>query len=137
MIPEVEPETPMEETMQASTQLRARAALGTRLSPRELVALEDFLARAREVLGPELREARLFGSRARGEGSGDSDLDLALVVSSAGHRRRHQVQDLAFDTVLRHGVSVSPLVLEEHVLAELKARERRLALDLEREGIPL
>lgn len=45
------------------------------LSPSEQAALADFLARARELLGDELIEAPLFGSRARGEGHEGSDLD--------------------------------------------------------------
>ena len=111
--------------------------LARRLTPAELDAIEEFITAVRGILGTELREARLFGSRARGEGTPDSDLDLALVVTPAGRERRRRVHDLAFDTMLRHGVLLSPLVIEEGVLATLRARERRLALDLDREGIRL
>jgi predicted nucleotidyltransferase len=121
----------------ARSPIRARGDLEGRLTPAELAALDEFLANARAALGAELREARLFGSRARGEGTSASDLDVAMVVTAAGHRRRREVHDLAFDSMLRHGVVVSPLVIEEGVLADLAARERRLALDLEREGILL
>jgi hypothetical protein len=47
------------------------------------------------------------------------------------------VYDLAFDVGLEHSVNLAPLVLEEQQFQELKRRERLLALDIEREGIPL
>ncbi|HVS01717.1 MAG TPA: nucleotidyltransferase domain-containing protein [Thermoanaerobaculia bacterium] len=111
--------------------------LAGRLTPAELAALDEFLGAVRAMLGDELKEARLFGSRSRGEGGTDSDLDVALVVTAGGRGRRREVHDLAYETMLRHGIAVSPLVIEETVLAGLRSRERRIALDLEREGIVL
>ena len=111
--------------------------LASRLTPAERAAVEELVAAARAALGEDLGAVRLFGSRARGEGTEDSDLDLALVVTPAGRRRRHEVYDLAFDIGLRHGVALAPLVVEEGLLAQMRQRERRLALDLDREGIPL
>jgi predicted nucleotidyltransferase len=107
------------------------------LTPAEVLALEEFLQQARALLGPDLLEVRLFGSRARGGGGPDSDLDLALVVTSAGRARRYEVYDLAFDVQLRHGVDVAPLVIEQGRLQELRMSERRIARDIDREGIVL
>jgi predicted nucleotidyltransferase len=67
------------------------------LSDSEAAAIREFVAKARALLGPELRAVRLFGSRARGEGHEHSDIDLALVVGSYGRARRHTIYDLAFD----------------------------------------
>ena len=111
--------------------------LAGRLSPAERAAVDELVAAARSRLGGELREVRLFGSRARGEGTADSDVDVALVVTSAGRQRRYEIYDLAFDLGLRHRVALAPLVIEDERLAELRRRERRLALDLDREGILL
>jgi predicted nucleotidyltransferase len=90
------------------------------------------------MLGVELKAARLFGSRARGEGHEYSDLDVALIVG-AGSRRayRHRLSDLAFDVGLAHGVELAPLVIEQSQLEELRSRERRIAHDIDVEGIPL
>lgn len=107
------------------------------LSASEAAAVREFIARAREVLGADLRSARLFGSRARGEGHEHSDLDIALLVSPEGQARRYVIYDLAFDIGLAHGVQLAPLVLEEGRFQELKDRERLIAHDIEREGIPL
>ena len=59
------------------------------LSASEQAALREFLDRVRSMLGPELREARLFGSRARGEGHEHSDLDIALIVGEQDARGSH------------------------------------------------
>jgi uncharacterized protein len=108
-----------------------------RLSASEAAALHEFIAAAREMLGPVLTTARLFGSRARGQGHEHSDLDLALIVRAGGRARRHELYDLAFDIGLAHGVELAPLVLDEQQFEELKRRERRIAREIEREGIQL
>jgi len=107
------------------------------LTPAEARALDDLVASVRALLGAELVELRLFGSRARGEGHQDSDLDIAVVVTEPGLARRRDVHDAAFDIGLEHGVSLAPLVLSQRRLDELRARERLLAADLDREGIVL
>jgi|ERR1051325_116588 predicted nucleotidyltransferase len=111
--------------------------LAGRLSRAERTAVNELVAAARAQLGGEIHDVRLFGSRARGDGHADSDIDVAVVVSTAGRARRYEIYDLAFDIGLRHGVNLAPLVIEDAVLADLHRRERRLALDLQREGIPL
>jgi predicted nucleotidyltransferase len=117
--------------------LRSASLLAAALTPAEQEAVNELVVGARAILGAEIRDVRLFGSRARGEGTADSDLDVALVVTAEGRRRRREVQDLAFDIGLRHSVALAPLVVDEAVLAEMRQRELRFALDLEREGIPL
>lgn len=107
------------------------------LSASEQAAIREFVDRVRDLLGSGMRDARLFGSRARGEGHEHSDLDIAIVVGAGGRARRHDIYDLAFDIGLAHGVELAPLVIEETRLRELRARERRIAFDIEREGIPL
>jgi predicted nucleotidyltransferase len=107
------------------------------LTPAERAALDAFVVEARAALGAELVEARLFGSRARGEGNESSDLDVLLVVSPEGRRRRRTIYDLAFDLGMSHGVVLAPLVLEEERLGFLRDRERMIAHEIERDGIAL
>jgi predicted nucleotidyltransferase len=107
------------------------------LSPSETAAVHEFVAAAREILGHRLKSVRLFGSRARGEGHEHSDLDLALIVEPGGRMQRGALYDVAFDIGLAHGVELAPHVIEEPHFLELKRRERRIALDIDEEGIPL
>ena len=83
------------------------------LTAAEKAALSEFMTRVRQMLGSDLKSARLFGSRARGEGHEYSDLDIALVVTPHGRARRYEVYDLAFDVGLEHHVTLAPLVIEE------------------------
>lgn len=108
-----------------------------RLSPAEAAATGELVERVRALLGEELCELRLFGSRARGEGTEQSDLDIAVIVTPRGRARRHEVHDLAFDIGYAHGVDIAAWVVEEGRLNELRTRERRIALDVDREGIRL
>ena len=62
------------------------------LSATETAAIREFVARVRDTLGADLKSARLFGSRARGEGHEGSDLDIALLVTPEG-RARHVLYD--------------------------------------------
>ena len=107
------------------------------LSATEAAALREFVTHVREALGSDLRAARLFGSRARGEGHEYADLDVALIVSPRGRARRYAVYDLAFDVGLAHGVEISPLVIEEERLDHLRRRERLIAHAIDVDGIPL
>jgi predicted nucleotidyltransferase len=107
------------------------------LSASETAAIREFMAAARALLGSDLRDARLFGSRARGQGHEHSDLDIALIVAAGARRRRHSLYDLAFDVGLRHGVELAPLVVEEERFQELRDRERAIAIEIDADGIPL
>jgi predicted nucleotidyltransferase len=107
------------------------------LSASEAAAVREFMASVRAALGPNLKEARLFGSRARGEGHEHSDVDIALIVSAEGRARRYELYDLAFDAGVRHGIELAPLVIEESRFRELAARERLIAREITAQGIPL
>jgi predicted nucleotidyltransferase len=72
----------------------------------------------------------LFGSSARGDYDRSSDIDVAIIVRD---RIPREVASLEFE----HCLPLSALVLTEEELEHLRRRERRLALDLDREGIPI
>lgn len=107
------------------------------LSATEKEALADFLERVGELLGSELLEARLFGSRARGEGDEESDLDVALIVTPRGRELRREVHGLTFDAVYHFDVHLEPLVITEEQLRDLVQRELAIGAALEREAIRL
>ena len=107
------------------------------LSASETAAIGAFVEAVRVLLGPDLKEARLFGSRVRGEGHEDSDLDIVLIVSPGGRARRRALYDLAFDVGFAHRVQLAPLVIEESRLHALRKRERLIARTIDAEGIRL
>jgi predicted nucleotidyltransferase len=107
------------------------------LTAAEKAALADFLGQVRALLGDDLLEARLFGSRARGEGGEDSDLDVALIVTPRGRELRREIFGLTYEAAVDFAVDVEPLVITREQLRELKDRELSLGTALEREAVPL
>jgi uncharacterized protein len=90
--------------------------------------------------GSRLRSLRLFGSRARGDADADSDADVAVVVDALTEGERTRVVDLALDawrSAGYRGPLISPLPWSEAEQQMQRAAERRIALDVDREGIAL
>lgn len=100
--------------------------------------MDAFLARLRERFGGRLIEVRLFGSYARGEAHEESDVDCLVLLDQVTVEDDRAVTDLAGDLTWQIGGAViAPLVMSVDRFAAWKARERRTALAIEREGIPL
>ncbi len=79
----------------------------------------------------------LFGSRARGDHSAGSDIDIAVVVRDLARDSKDRMLDAVADIELKYLICLSTLIFSEEDFNRLKKRERRIALDIEREGVPL
>ena len=101
---------------------------------RALVLLKERIV---ALLGGSLVKLSLFGSRARGDFDPDSDVDVAIVVRDLTPELKSRIFTLVADVELESDVPLSTLVLSEERFTQLLTGERRLALDIEREGIPL
>lgn len=100
-------------------------------------ALQDFAARVRARFGARLRELTLFGSRARGEAREDSDVDVLVVVDDLTGAEARELGYLSGDILTAHDVVLSPLALSTARMATLRERERLIAAEVARDGIPL
>jgi predicted nucleotidyltransferase len=103
--------------------------------------LEKSLCEYRRLLeaefGPRLRSLRLFGSRARGDAEVDSDADVSVVVAGLTESERSQVVDLAFSAWRNAGARgplISPLPWSDAEQNRRRNAERRIALDIDRDG---
>lgn len=114
-----------------------RTHLPSHLSSAERAAIAIFCERLQELVGADIRDVLLYGSRARGEGHEESDLDLAVRVADGWWARRREIHDIAYDATLQHGVLVAPVVLEDGRWDHLCSRELLFASDLRRDGISL
>ena len=88
-------------------------------------------------LGDQLVSMVLFGSMARGDYHDESDLDVAVIVHGLTRKLKGQILDEVAELELKHHMPLSVLVLSEEEFNRLKKRERRIALDIEREGVSL
>lgn len=101
-------------------------------------SLGRFRALLEERFGSRLREIVLFGSRARGDAHEESDVDVLVVIDSLTPEERRVVVDLSYDVdTAGPWLGLSPLAYSTQQASELRARERRLFIDIEREGIPV
>jgi hypothetical protein len=109
---------------------------GNLLSPAEKSFVKDLKGSLKGVAGIHARLI-LFGSRARGDFTEESDLDLAIIVPGLTRELKNEILDKVADIELKYLTPLSTLVISEEDFDTLKKRERRIALDIEREGIPL
>jgi uncharacterized protein len=109
---------------------------GAVTDPNITTAITLFRQRVAEALGPRLRRVVLFGSYATGRVHQDSDVDLLVLVDPKTAGDGRLAVEVAVSVMLDHPeVVLSPLLLGVAEFAELRTHERRLALDIERDGI--
>jgi len=99
--------------------------------------LADLKESMQKMVGDRLIKLVLYGSRARGDFSEGSDMDVAIVVRGLSGDMKHRMLNEIADIEFEHLRSLSTLILSEEDFLMLKKRERRIAADIEREGIPL
>ncbi len=84
-----------------------------------------------------MHRVRLFGSLARGERHDESDIDVAIEIDDLTGEEAREVGYASGDILTQYGVLVSPFVVSTAYMAHLRMRERIIALDIERDGIPI
>jgi len=106
-------------------------------SDTERNALSELKASLSAMLGDKLVAVRLFGSRARGDSGLGSDIDIAVIVHDLTTKLKHAILDRVAEIEFSHVTPLSVVVFSEKVFNDLKNRERRIALDIDAEGIAL
>jgi len=104
---------------------------------KDLPILRELKNNLEHLLGDQLVNIVLFGSRARGDFSDESDIDVAIIVRELTKKLKDKILDEVAQVELEYDMPISAFVLSEEEFNQLKRRERRIALDIEREGIPL
>ena len=107
------------------------------LTPNEQRALEELRTSLSGWLRPHCVRMILFGSKVRGDDDEESDLDVALIVNRLDRALKRQIFDLVADIELKHDVVIGSWVVSSEEFQDLRSRERRIALDIEQEGIQL
>jgi predicted nucleotidyltransferase len=105
------------------------------LPPTTSAAVAEFSERVRARFGARLNRLALFGSHARGQASEDSDVDVLVVVEELTSADARAIDAIVGDILTRADVLLSPLVLSAARFGELRARERRLVAEIDRDGI--
>lgn len=99
--------------------------------------LKELKRTIEEQIGDRLVKMVLYGSRAKGDFDNESDIDIAMIVRELSRELKHQILDSVAEIEMRYLTPLSVHILSEKEFEHLKRRERRIALDIEREGRPL
>ena len=99
--------------------------------------LAEIKTRLSALLGSRLERMFLYGSRARGDYGPESDIDIAIIVEELDRKMKDKILETVAEVELAYLTPVSALVLSQESFTSLLRRERRIALDIEREGIPI
>ena len=119
------------------------AVLQHTLSPPERRVLDAFAASVKADFDHRVERIAVFGSRARGDIHAESDIDVIVVLrvpivdETNADTIVRRALDAAWRLEPRHYVPISLIVMASERFQEILARERRFALDIEREGIRL
>ena len=120
-----------------SVALRDPRVLESTLGDDERRVLRDLARRIHERFGERVERVSVFGSRARGDASADSDIDLIVVLRVTAVEElaaERAVWDLAAEAMAGgRWLALSMPVLTADRFHEELRRERRFALDVERE----
>ncbi len=97
----------------------------------------DLKKTIQEIAGAQLIKMVLYGSRARGDYNEGSDTDIAIIIRGLSPEMKRLMLEKIAGIELDHLRYLSTLIMSEDDFELLKKRERRIAGDIEREGIPL
>jgi predicted nucleotidyltransferase len=107
------------------------------LSPHEARALEMFVQRLVTEHGPDVKDVRLFGSKACGEAHPDSDLDVLVLVARSNYALKHAILWMAADVSLAFDVLLSPRVIPTQSWQRMVEADTLFYRSVSADGIPL
>jgi predicted nucleotidyltransferase len=107
------------------------------LNEDEIKTLQEVKSKLIELLGDKLKRFVLFGSRARGDADGTSDIDVAVVVADLTKEVKRKIIDCVVEVEIKYLVPISIIVFSEDEFRRLRELERRIALDIEMEGVEI
>jgi uncharacterized protein len=89
------------------------------LTTEEKSALKKFKTNLEQILGDQIVNLKLFGSKARGDDRPDSDMDVLVIVATDDWHIRDAVYDVATDILLQRDVCISPKVISKNRFNQL------------------
>ena len=105
------------------------------LTDHEKAALTEFKAGLVGLLGTQLIELKLFGSKARGDDRPDSDIDVLVIVTSDDWHICDVVYRAATDVLLQTDILISPKVISENLFDQLKREDTFFLRNISRDAI--
>ena len=107
------------------------------LSMKERSALKQFKISLEQVLGSQLIEMKLFGSKARGDDQPNSDMDVLVIVATDDWHIRDKVYDVATDMLLQVDICISPKVISKNKFDQLRKEGTSFIYNVSKDAITI
>lgn len=130
----------LSEVKRSSTRRLKPAGSGSLvLGPKELGFLKEFKQRLLRNYPNRIKQVTLFGSRVIGSAQEMSDYDVFIMVDQKEKQITDEIFDLAYEIYAASDltVDISPVIMSEEYFQNRLSQERRIALDIQTEGIAL
>lgn len=107
------------------------------LTPKEKLALQEYLQRLREVFGRDVLSIKLYGSKARGDHDADSDLDLLVRVGQDNRQAYANMYLIASDIELKYDLILGMMLVGPTHYDLMRRLGEPLYGNVQREGVEL
>jgi len=105
------------------------------LNKQEETALKQFKADLQQVLGNQLIELNLYGSKARGDDRPDSDLDVLVIVATDDCHIRESVYNIVTDILLQTDICISPKIISKDQFDQLRKENTSFIRNVSRDAL--
>jgi predicted nucleotidyltransferase len=106
---------------------------------KELEFLQEFKAKLLRSYPNRIKRVSLFGSRATRKAREYSDYDVFIMVDRKDRQITDGIFDLAYDIYVESDltIDISPVIMTEEYFQNRLSQERKIAEDIQKEGILL
>jgi len=85
----------------------------------------------------QVRDVRVFGSRARGTAVNESDLDVLITVTNLDPEIDHYISDCAWEAGFPEDIVIVPIVVDHREIEDGPLSESSFIRTVQREGISI
>ena len=107
------------------------------LAPQEKQAVKELISQLRKAFGEQIKQAFLFGSKARGDADSDSDIDLLLLVEEETWAIKDEISDMVADINLKYDLLVDMRVIGAERWMHMAEIQAGLYRTISQDAIPL
>jgi predicted nucleotidyltransferase len=115
----------------------AKEKIPVKLSPKEWQAVQKLLSQIKAAYGKQIRQAMLFGSKARGNASKDSDIDILLLIEKETWELRDEIVGIAADINLEADLLIDVRVIGIERWQQMAKIQSGLYRTISEDAIPL
>ncbi len=84
-----------------------------------------------------VKEVRIFGSRARGDNDKYSDFDIFIEVDQLSREIKNRIREIAWEVGIENSVVISPIIFSSTELSATPLRSSPFVRNVFREGIQI